>query len=138
MPFVEDYKLSRVIAAQANGTETLNSSVVDMQGFDSVAFLVAAGSITGGIENDNMVATVQQGDQSDGSDATSTSATLALTGADDNKTMVVDCVAVKQRYVRLQLFRSGVLEGVWAIQYNGADKPVTQGSTIEIASFIVT
>jgi hypothetical protein len=118
----------------ASTGDTLNGTVVDMAGFDSVTFIVAVGAITGA---GTAACTVQQGAASNLSDA------KALTGAthtfssstDSNKCAVIEVNRPTDRYVRLSIVRGGsansVIDSVVAIQSNARSVPVTNGATVD-------
>lgn len=126
--------ISSVMNTQADGTgDTLNSSIVDLQGFDSVCFICKLGDVT-----DTAVLTLKAyaGDESDVSDGAyktnNATVTAGATSADD-KLLVLDVIKPGSRYVRADLVRAtanAVVESIVAIKYNARTKPRTQGSTV--------
>ena len=130
-------KATRVSNAVAVGTTAVNTTVVDMQGYDGVVFVVACGTITDGTP----VIKVQQGQASNLSDAAdliNTGVTLAAT--DDNKLAIVDVYRPVERYVRCVVDRTigspstgCVVDSVVAIQYGAIKEPTTHDSTVALA-----
>jgi hypothetical protein len=123
-------KVTRVMNAQAVGTGNVNGTVLDMQGFESVEFILLANTITDGL----LSIKAQEGAVSDGSDAADLAGTLTtLQNADDNKAAVLDIVKPVKRYVRPVAVRGGatgaVIDGIIAIQYGPRVEPTTNDAT---------
>jgi Flp pilus assembly CpaE family ATPase len=126
---LKNIKITRAMNAIAAGTTNQNSSVIDMQGFEGVAFVAAFGALTAtavtGIK-------VQQGTLADGSDmADLAGSALAIPDTDDNKLLVTDVYRPIERYVRLVVTRgtaNAVIDSVSALQYSSRVKPTTQDS----------
>lgn len=124
-------KLIRVSNAVAVGTTAVNSTVVDMANFEGVRFIVQFGAITDGTP----AVKVQQGQQSDGSDAADLEGT-SVAGAitDDNKLLVVEVYRPRERYVRCVVTRGGatgaVIDGILAELYGPRIMPVTKDASV--------
>lgn len=123
-------KITRVSNAVAAGTTDVNSSVVDMKGFDGVLFVVAFGAIVSGAVTSIKA---QQGALSDGSDMADLLGT-GVTVADDadNKLFYLDVARPRERYVRCVVDRgtqNATVDSITAIQYRAADLPVTHDAT---------
>lgn len=121
-------KLTRVSDAVAAGTSDVNSTSVDMKGFDAVQFIVAFGAITGGA----VTSCKLQGssDNTNFSDLEATAVTVA--DDDDNQLFALDLSHPRQRYIRCVVDRgtqNAVLDGIIAQQYLPGREPVTQPAT---------
>lgn len=125
----------RAANAAAAGTSAVNGTVIDMLGYESIAFVAAFGTLTAtqvtGIK-------VQHGDASDGSDmadlAGSASGNLADT--DGNKLLLGEIYRPRKRYVRCVVTRgtaNAVLDGVIALLYRAETTPTALHTTVAIA-----
>lgn len=128
-PF-ETMLVSNDIVPLLRDTIVQAGAILDMQGWDGVAFVVLLGVVD--IETDFKVE-----EDSDAAMGTPTDITGALItqllGADDNKFAIVDVWRPTERYVRGELTTgNGVLgnnTAVVALRYRGQGRfPVTQGA----------
>lgn len=128
--------IDRVSNAVAAGTTDVNSTGVDMQGFEAVTFAVAFGTITS-----NAVTSIQI----DHSDDDSTYVAVAgskVTVADtaSNKVAITEAVRPEKRYVRCTVDRgtaNAVIDGIFAMRTRSRVAPITQGTTIVGTTVIV-
>ena len=132
---LRNVKLTR-ISADGAGTASATPNkmtIIDMLGYESVLFFVAMGNVlttsvvslkvAGATTNSSGAMTVLTGSAGGTADATSY----------DDKIVALDVVKPTYRYLECQLTcatADGPYDGVFAIQYNGHDLPVTQGSTV--------
>jgi hypothetical protein len=126
-------KITKVLDYTAAGTDdTIESSVIDMQGFDAVVFVVAIGAITA---TGTAAVQVQQGDESDGSDmANLTGAAVNFAAADTTLLAAIEVVKPAKRYLQVNVTRATanvVINSAIAIQHGSAVKPVTNGATVK-------
>jgi hypothetical protein len=129
-------KVTRVSNAVAAGTTAVNSTGVDMKGFEAVQFVVAFGAITAAA-----VTSVKLQGSHDGSDWTSadllgTSQTVADDA--DNKLFILDMAKPRYRYVRCVVSRAtqnAVVDSIVAYQYQADKEPVTHDATVGGAEF---
>jgi hypothetical protein len=129
MNLSKNVKATRVSNAVAAGQTAINSSSVDMQGFDGCEFIVAMGSITSGA----VTSCKAQGspDNTAWSDLAGTSQTIGDTA--DNKLFLIDVPFPRHRYLRCVVSRAtqdSVVDGVVALQYLPKVEPVTHDSTV--------
>ncbi|MDH5640127.1 MAG: hypothetical protein OEY28_02450 [Nitrospira sp.] len=125
---LEEVKVTKLNDASAAGVTTINSAVVDMQGFDGIVFLTNAGTIAA---TGTAAVKVQQ----DTAVGMGGAADLAGSGqafidTDDNKSVAVDVKRPLERYVRLVITRATANSDwgpIWALQYRARQVPVTQG-----------
>ncbi|MFI5106417.1 MAG: hypothetical protein ACHP79_15955 [Terriglobales bacterium] len=125
-----DTKVTRVMNAQAVATTNVNGSILDMEGFEGVEFILQAGTITDG----NLSIKAQDGAASNLSDANDLQGTLVtLQNTDDNKAAVLDVFRPVKRYIRPVVVRGGatgaVVDSVVAIQYKAKKKPTVNDAT---------
>jgi len=127
MTVQEEIKVTKVLDNSAAAFTTINSGVIDMQGFDGVAFVTAAGTIAA---TGTAVVKVQQ----DSVVGMGTAADLLGSGqsfidTDDNKSVLVDVKRPSKRYLRLVIARATANSdwtAIFAIQYRTKRAPVTQ------------
>lgn len=135
---LKDALFTRVENAATADTTALTSDVIDMKGYDGCTFIALLGDVT---DTSALELVVQQGDESDGSDAadTTVSATFTAGASDaDNNVLAVEILRPSKRYVRAKLVRgtaNAVVDGILAIQTDPARTPVTQSAGV-IASAI--
>jgi hypothetical protein len=133
MQISKETKITKVKVGQSNGTSEILTDAVDMANFEGVFFV---GSIaTAAADN---IATVQQGDLSDGSYAVPLDGTDVSPG-DNGDSFAIDVYRPTKRYVKLSIARgtSTVTGDVYAIQYSPRIHPIpAQGSTIDMESHV--
>lgn len=125
---LEEANITKLNDATTAGLTTINSTVVDMAGFDGVVFLTNSGTI-------DATGTAAVKVQQDIAVGMGGAADLAGTGqafvdTDDNKSVAVDVKRPLERYVRLVITRATANSDwgpIWALQYRARQVPVTQG-----------
>lgn len=124
----KNVKITRVLNATAAGTDdTLTSSAIDMQGFDTCLFLAAFGTLTASAVTSIKVQQSDDDGVADGySDLTGTS--VAITDDRDNDCIWVEVTRPSKRYLKLIVTRAtanAVVDGVFAFQGAAETVPVT-------------
>ena len=135
MNFSRAVKSTRVSNAVSAGTTDVESSSVDMKGFDAVAFEVAFGTITTGA-----VTSCKLQGSHDNSSWTGVNGDLVGTGVtvaddDDNQIFVLDLDRSIFRYVRCVVDRgtqNAVVDSIVAHQYKADKQPVSQPNTTTV------
>ena len=143
LSMLNECKISVVKGAVAAGqTEIADAAVVDMQGFENVAFLAVLGADTAATAKSTL--SVLAGDKADMSDAAvkpkvavhiASSAT-----SDDDKVLLLDVVRPGKRYLRAKLARETAnvaVSAILALQYDGDNIPVTQSADVLAAALNV-
>jgi len=136
--FVHDLDVLRVANAAAAAQTDLATTVVDMQGYDSVAFIALLGDVSDGSE---LSLTLSTNAANSTAGATETVAAVSYTAgaADaDNKLMVIDAMKPRQQYVFATLARgtaNAAIDGILAVRYNGNERPELLGSTVVASAF---
>lgn len=139
---LKDAKLVRIANAAAAAQTEITSSVVDMQGYDSVMFVAALGDVTA---TSVLTLTAKTNTANSTSSPTPTTlaspATYTAAASDaDNKLMALDLQKVRERYVFATLTRTtanAVVDGIFAILYNKQDRPlVSQDSTVLVTQSV--
>lgn len=135
---VKDWKITRVSNKVAAGTSQVDSSRVDMTGFDSVMFLC-------GVDTSTTTGTLQLVAKSNPADSTSNSTTevtgTSITdsgGNQANQDFLINLHRPQNRYAYVSAVRGVAniaLDGIWAIQYNASKGPLalTQPTTVSAA-----
>lgn len=134
LSILKDMKISRVKNAVAAGTTAQSTSVLDMQGFDSVIFLAALGDV---LITSVLTLTVKSNPTSSSSGGTTEKAGNTLTDADgtsyDNGCLAVEVHRPTQRYVFATLTRTtanAAIDGIFAVQFNSKSMPQGLDATI--------
>ena len=127
-PISKEVKISVLEDGATAATGTLTGSTLDMSNFDSVVFLAAFGTSNAG----NYIY-VEQGDESDLSDAADIAGSKMVATA-NNELLVLDIVKPGDRYLRPYSVRgaSSTLSPLIAIQYNTNKLPVTNADSGEV------
>ena len=125
----QNSKITVVANASAAGTSAINSSSVDMTGYDSVMFICTFGTIvSAGVQSVNLA---QSADDSTFADLLATSVTVA--DSDDDKAVWLEVHKPGDRYIRLEVAKAtqnSTVEGIIAIQTNHKlNKPPTHDAT---------
>lgn len=136
---LDDMTPQNVVTATegAAGTSDIESDVVDMAGFDAVLFAVTLGAITAGAVTSFKI---QEGDESDLSDAADLEGTAITIAADDDGQLVLsELVKPLKRYCRCVIDRgtqNAVVENVTAWKARAKERPVTHSTTTIVAAEI--
>lgn len=132
MQLSKDVKITKVADASAAGTGEVTTTAVDMQGFEGVLFLVAAGAITAtGVQSMNGA----QGDSSGGAFDDLAGSKVDIADDDDNQAFFLDVFRPSDRFVRLEIQRAtanSAFGEVYAIQYGGRTAAIDNNVTDEM------
>lgn len=139
MSLTKNVKITRVSAAAAAGQTAVNSSILDMQGFDGVLFLVLTGDVS-----DTSVLTLkaEQNAVNSGTGMAALSGSAAFTAgatSADNKILSLDVFKPSKRYLRAALTRAtanAAVDGIIAIQYGAQNRPAAHDVSV-IASALL-
>lgn len=125
---LKDMKITRVNNAAAAAQTELDSSCVDMAGFDSVLFVIALGTVT---DASVMTMTIKSNPTNSNSGGTTEKAGTAVTAStSSNKTMAVEVHKPSQRFVYCAFTRTAqnaAVDAIYAIQFNAKSVPQTHG-----------
>lgn len=133
MNLSKNTKISTAITptAGAAGTTDINGSILDMQNFDGVLATVRMGAITASAVTSIKM---QQGDESDLSDAADLEGTgQSIADDDDDETFYIDLFKPTKRYVRLVVDRgtaNAVVAAANYIQYGPRKAPTSHGTGV--------
>lgn len=139
MQLSKNINVIKVSNGATAGTTEVDSSILDMAGYDGVMFIVDLGTVT---DASVMTLTVQQ------NTANSTSGMTAITGAaatftastSSNKAMLVDVYRPLDRYVRAAFTRTtqnAVVNTIIAIQYKAKFQPTTLDASVIASATVV-
>lgn len=138
--FLKDFKVTRVSNSAAAAQTAIDSSRVDMTGFDSVVFIALLGDVTVSSVL-TLTAKENSADSTSGAAAITGAATAAYTATAtdaDNKLLVSDIFRPSLRYAYVSLTRTAanaVVDGILAVQYNSKALPITQSSDVLASVF---
>lgn len=132
MNFASNHKITVVSNAVAAGTTDIDPTAIDMDGYDSVCFIVQFGAITAGAVTS--VKAQQSSDNGVGDAFADLAGTAqAVADDDDNKAFIIDINRPSERYVKPYVDRAtqnAVVESIIAIQYCARNVPVAQPASI--------
>ena len=134
LELVNQCVVTKVSNGAAAGTSPVTSSILDMKGFDAVAFIADMGTcVSGGTvalaASENTVSSTSGGTTvSGGSTGTVTTGT-----ASSNSTLALDCIRPSKRYVYATwtpTTSNAALNTIVAIQYRAKSVPTTQPASV--------
>jgi hypothetical protein len=135
MDLANRIKIIRVMNAQVAGITVVNSSAVDLAGYDGCLFIAAFGALTA-----TQVTAIKV--QEDTVVGMGTAADLAgslvgpLADTDGNKCLVVDVTRPRKQFLRCVVNRAtanAVIDGVVAILYGAQALPPALDATVKLA-----
>jgi hypothetical protein len=133
-------KLTVISAAAAAATTAVNSSIIDMTGFDGVLFVAVTGVLT---ISSVVTLTIQENtlNQTGGMTAIPAGNTAAYTalGTETLNGFQVDVYRPQQEFLRAVLTRSAanaVVNSIVAIQYQANHKPTVQDASVLASAFV--
>lgn len=120
-------KITKVADHSTAATSAINSSSVDMSGYEGVLFVTSFGTAAA----NNTINAAQCDDDSTFLDLEGTSVTSGTSDED----VWVDVLNPVDRYVRCEVARgtSSTCESIWAIQYGARKQPVDNTTSGTIA-----
>lgn len=129
--FTELNKITRLSNAVSAGTTDIESTSIDMAGFDEATFVADLGAIVSGAAT---VAKLQGSDNNSSfSDLADTGLTIADT--DDNELVVLNIVRPVHRYLRMVIDRgtqNATVDSIVCIQSQAREVPVTQPTGVNV------
>lgn len=134
----QDVKITRVANAAVSAETDINSSVLDMSGFEGVLFIALAGAVAASgtfklkAQQDTKLAF-----DDDPQDLLGTLVGAGLVDADDNKGLALDIFRPREQFVRAVVTRVGTggsaLDSIVAIQYGPRKAPTVHDGTIKLS-----
>src|SRR5262245_40084960 len=116
------------------GTADINGAIVDMAGFDAIAFLVVFGAIAGGAVTSIKMQRDDAANMASAADIADSGQTVAV--ADNGKTFISDLYFPGKRYVRGVVDRgtaNATVRAAFYILYGARTPPAgAQGSTVVV------
>lgn len=136
LSLAKNVAIDRVSNAVAAGTSDINSTGVDMEGFETATFVVAFGTITA-----TAVTSIQIDHSSDNSSyAAVAGSKVTVPDTASNKLAITETVRPTLQYVRCTVDRgtaNAVVDGIFAIRSRAKKYPITQGSTVQGTTVII-
>ncbi len=138
---LKNVKVTRVKNAVAAGTAEVDSSIIDMTGFDGVMFAILLGAV---VDAANLNAKAQSnalnqtGGMADISGA-ATGVTALTSAANGNTVVLLDVYRPPNEFVRAVLLpttQNVAFDGVLAIQYKAHKKPTIHDATTVMAGIL--
>lgn len=123
MNLSSNVKITKVSDHSTAATSAVDSSSVDMLGYEGVIFITSFGTA-------NAANTINAAQSSNDSDFTDLEGTSVSSGTSDEDVWI-DVYRPSDRYVRCEAARgaSSTLESIWAIQYGARKAPVDNTTT---------
>jgi hypothetical protein len=120
--------------AGAAGTSDINGAVIDMAGFEAIAFMVVFGAITAnGVQGIRLQRDTVEAFDDDPQDIAGSAQAVADDA--DGKTFISDLFRPGERYVRGVVDRAtqnSAVRAAFYLLYGAREKPVSQGSTVTV------
>ena len=140
MNLSKDVKITVVSPAATAATTAIDSSVLDMSGYEGVMFIALTGDVTATCDLTLTVKGNTANHLTVPTPITQAATTLFAAGAADadSKALMVDVYKPALRYVFANLTRAtanAVIGGIIAIQYNAKSKPTTQAASVIASAF---
>jgi len=135
MQLTNDVKITVVSPAAAAAQTAINSSVLDMSGYEGVMFIALLGDVT----TTSILTLTAKGNTANSVSSPSPvtqKATAAFTAdatSADSKALVVDVYKPAMQYIFANLTRTvadAIVGGIIAIQYNANNKPTTNDASV--------
>ena len=140
MNLSKDVKITVVSPAATAATSAIDSSILDMQGYEGVMFIALTGDVTSTCDLTLTVKGNTANHLTVPTPITQKATTLFAAGAADadSKALVVDLYKPALRYVFANLTRAtanAVIGGIIAIQYQAGNKPTTNDASVIASAF---
>jgi hypothetical protein len=130
MFLTDEVKITKVSVATAAGVTTIDSSPVDMAGYDGVLFLTTVLAITaGGVQS---MKAQQDTAVGMGSAADLIGSGITIADDDDNQSFWLDIRRPLERFVRVRILRAtqnSAFGEIYALQYRARVKPQVNNVT---------
>lgn len=140
MSLLKNTKITRVASAAAAGQADVNGTIIDMAGFTGVMFIALTGDVA---DTSALALKAEQNNlnQAGGmAELVGSAAIVAGATNADNKALVLDVYAPRERYIRAVLERgtaNAAIDGIIAIQYVARSAPTQQDASV-IATALLT
>lgn len=138
---LQDTKILKIADSAAAAKTVVTSDTVDTQGYEGVCFICKLGAV---VNAGAVSMAIYQGEASDMSDEgalSGASAAIATTDTDSEQSLIVDVIKPRERYLRAKVTRAtqnSEVDAMFAILYNPKQKPVTQPSTVDASTQVVS
>jgi hypothetical protein len=135
MQLTNDVKITVVSPAAAAAQTAINSSVLDMSGYEGVMFIALTGDVTSG----SVITLTAKGNTANSVSSptpVTQKATASITAGatdSDSKALVVDVYKPAMQYMFANLTRTtqdAIIGGIIAIQYKANNKPTTNDASV--------
>jgi len=127
-----------VSSAHTDGTTMVTTTILDMSGWEGVAWLAYFGALTTAATN---FIKAQQDTASGMGTAADLLATAVYVNDQDDSAVLLDLYRPTERYVRCVIARSATaqaIQSVIAIKYRGGTQPITQSTKVYSAEYFVS
>jgi len=125
----------RLANAQAAGLTDFTSSALDMEDYDGVLFICAAGAVSAtAVSQVKIQQSSDDGSTDAYADLAGTFSAALVSGTDDNKVILIDVYRPQERYLKVVWHRSTantVIDGIFAIRYHGKVMPAALDATVK-------
>lgn len=139
--FLRECEIRPVENSVGAGTATTVGEIIDTQGYGAACFVYKLGAVTDGAA---VTLTVYQGTDSTVSDVAEmdgAEAAIATTDSDSDQYLIVDVIKPRERYLRPTIVtatQNVEIDSAFVILYNPAVKPITQPSTVDVGTLVVS
>lgn len=138
---LKECKIVPVENSVAAGTATTVGEIIDTQGYGGACFIYKLGTVTDGAAVTLKVYQGSNATVSDVAELAGASAAIATTDSDSEQRLIVDVIKPRERYLRPTIVtatQNVEIDDAICILYNPIVKPITQPTTVDVGTLVVS
>lgn len=123
------------------GQATTVGEIVDTQGYGGACFIYKLGTVTDGAAVTLKVYQGTDATVSDVAELSGASAAIASTSGDSEQRLIIDVIKPRERYLRPTIVtatQNVEIDDAICILYNPIKKPITQPTTVDVGTLVVS
>lgn len=139
--FLNECKIVFVENSVSAGKATTVGEIVDTAGFDGACFIYKLGAVTDGAAVTLKIYQGTDATVSDVAEMSGASAAIATASSDSDQFLVIDVIKPRERYLRPTIVTATEnveIDSAICILYNPSVSPVTQPSTVDNSTLVVS
>ncbi len=139
--FLKECEIRPVENSVSAGQATTVGEIIDTQGYGGACFVYKLGAVTDGAAVTLKVYQGSNATVSDVAELSGASAAIATTATDSDQYLIVDVVKPRERYLRPTIVTATQdveIDSAFVILYNPAVKPISQPSTVDVGTLVVS
>ena len=138
---LKECKIVPIENSVAAGQATTVGEIVDTQGYGGACFIYKLGTVVDGAAVTLKVYPGSNATVSDVTELAGASAVIATTATDSEQRLIVDVIKPRERYLRPTIVTATQdveIDDAICILYNPAVKPITQPTTVDVGTLVVS